>query len=127
MCTMGNEAVRSGTATLLSDKGRPVAFPCMSVQHSSPYLQFEAGRRACRDQALTIEVEGVLFLGEVVECIPLGPAFSYRIIVTQKVTGVQSLMRLRVALLGWAEEPRIGNGGAGTGAYLDFQFTGSFA
>jgi hypothetical protein len=73
--------------------------PCFFYGMQGKCLVIEARESLTPGMAISVECDDALFLGEVVTCSNTSAAFRLEVRVEQILTGLQSLMALRSALL----------------------------
>lgn len=98
--TMAHFRERNAILSLLTHKGAQTRCSCSLVNFAPRHLELDTDSTLEIGQLVSIEVEDILFMGEVITSCRGEKAQRYRIIIKQTLTGLQSLLRLRAALLG---------------------------
>jgi len=91
---------RSATLSILSDNGHKKSFPCRFASLSNQDVIVQAELRIGPNQSVSIEQEDLLFLGEVVQCLVREDLYLHRVRVTERLTNLQGMLRLRDTLFG---------------------------
>lgn len=81
-------------------KGTSHSISCLYEEIKGKCLFLQASEPVRAWQAVTVEYNDALFLGEVVTCAKINDAWRVEIKVEQILTGLQNLMTLRSRLLG---------------------------
>lgn len=89
----------SRTATIKSAASHGQSVPCVFGETVGRHLRVQAKNAIGSSTTVTVEYDDQLFLGEVVTCRPAGEVFALDIKVEQILSGLQSLIALRDALL----------------------------
>jgi len=82
-----------------SSQGISQSIPCLYKEIQGKRLYLEAGQTLPTSQAVTVEYNDALFLGEVVFCANINQSCKIEIKVEQVLSGLQGLMALRSRLL----------------------------
>jgi hypothetical protein len=91
---------RPATLSVLSESIERAQLPCVFVNFTSRNLIVHTDTRITPSSPVTVEYEDVLFLGEVSQSVLEDGYYSHEVRVQERLTGLQSLLRLRSALLG---------------------------
>jgi hypothetical protein len=96
---MTNPIERTGALTVLSAEGPISSFPCTLSDLRAYSLLVLTNTQIRPGQLITVEYDDILFLGEARQCLMQDGRYITKVQISERITGLQSLMRLRSALL----------------------------